>query len=684
MRRQPVITIAGSDRLLLGLATVAVWLSFAAVAAADDAGSLARQVPADVGLFVELRQTEDLLLPLTEPQVWLTLAELIGQPAGLAETELWRRRVERTVGMSPEEAIRTLFSQRVAFVGEGLRQTQDAVVLCRPRGDRRALIRGWRARPLPTSERASIYRLPYNIGLAHYEDLFIFGDAATHGMFQRVVDHVTHPGSPRLADDPTYRTLLSRVPPRPDGIFFARLAGPTASTAPAATQPDHARPELPGLLRGSENVLLALHRAGRLLRISAVGDAPGSLPVANGSLAELVGSLPASTLATWAGHVDYGRLPQLITGLPERSLFRVAFQLLEKSGTVQQVTGALDAMTCLAVGAVMPTARSVPAPPIPALAILVGTRDADTVKQEWGSLLHNGVALYKLLSLKFVPRPPRLPIEQAVVAGIEIERLDLSELLTDGPARDLLGELHLSWALDGDVLIIASHADWLRQILAARHARAPRLAGVLALTGRPPAEQQRNIFVAQSGAIADLGSFWHRYFEASVPQILNEDWWRDYQPRGRKIQLGLQVTPVPEHRRLRVRSVTPGLPAAGIIQAGDEILGCNRRRFATSQPIAEIQRGLEERPAARWFDVYVERDRIVRVRRIPMPFVDPIEVLRRVIGIGKVVQRVVYFDDVPDVAGSRGYLTLELREGSRPLFKFPAPAAPLPATSQPR
>ena len=124
--------------------------------------------------------------------------------------------------------------------------------------------------------------------------------------------------------------------------------------------------------------------------------------------------------------------------------------------------------------------------------------------------------------------------------------------------------------------------------------------------------------------------------------------------------------------------MTPGLPAEGVLQPDDAVIGCNRRRFATSQPAEELRRGLAQRPNARWVDLLVERDRVVRVKRIALPFVDPIDVLWRLVAVGQVVQRVVYLGDIPDPAGPRGMLTIELRSGAPPLFDFPTTAAASP------
>ncbi len=646
-------------------------LLWAAPAQASE--SFARHVPASAGLFVELQNAGDLLLPLTETQTWLTVAELAGQPARPEEADLWRVRVRQSVRMDPIDAIRRLFSERVAFVAAGPRRTQDGVVLCQPIEPPRTLIEQWHALPLPTAGKTQVYRLPNNVGLAVVGEALLFGDAAGRGMFPQVLELADNNRSGSLADDPTYRKLLAQIPPNPCGILFARLSDQPPESQPTQSQPSTtAAPsdQLPALLRGSSSVLLALHRDGSKLRFTVVGDAPGVPPQRTGSLPELVGALPLRTLFTWAGHVPYGALTPIINRLPENHALRIVFRMQERAGTVDHLVGALGTATCVAVGTVDPLRRQISAPPVPTVALLVQTRDPTTAEAEWRTLVKTTVAIYKLLSLKLEGTPRRLEMQEIEIAGANVTQIDLSPLLPIPPELSPLGEVHLSWTLHDGVLIIASHTDWLRQILAARRGAAPKLAQVLDASALGEQAQRENIFVAQTGPTADLGQMWEQFFQRFAPQILRERWWRSYQPGGRRVRLGAQVSENAEHHRLAVTSITPRMPADGILQVGDEIIGCNRHRFSTDNPLREIQLGIERRPNARWVDLLVERDRTVRVRRVPLPFVDPVQILRRVVSVGRLVQRVVYHDDAPGKSGSRGHLTVELRAGEPALFNF--------------
>ena len=137
-------------------------LALPAVTTADESAppdtSLANQVPADVGLFVELQHGDDLLVPLTESETWATLSALAGQPAAPDETAAWRERIRQTIGMDPIDAIRTLFSQRVAYAGSGARPAQDAVVLCEPGEAPRTLVDHWSAPSVADADQS--VRLP--------------------------------------------------------------------------------------------------------------------------------------------------------------------------------------------------------------------------------------------------------------------------------------------------------------------------------------------------------------------------------------------------------------------------------------------------------------------------------------------------------------------------------------------
>ncbi|MFO0840410.1 MAG: hypothetical protein U1D55_18030 [Phycisphaerae bacterium] len=645
-------------RILLALGALA------ASAAAQD--SLARFVPADVGLFVEARGVEDLLVSLTEPQLWSTLAEVAGQPAEAADAAEWRRRVKQTVKMEPADAIRTLFGRRVAFVGESPGRTQDGVVLCDvPPAEVKALLDEWKARQLSSAGGVTVYALDSGIALAVRGGTLVFGDGApSDGLFRRVLRTLGNSAS-NLADDAAYRALLRRVPADPQGVLFARLK-PAAHPASSDAQP--ALADLPGPLRGAGAILLALHRDRSLLRFTAVGD--GRVPPArHRDVGALVATLPDRTLLTWSGVVDYAQLIKSVQALPERNVLRTAFKFQEP--VVARLIGSLRGETTLAIGMVFPQNRFSGAPPMPALGGLVVARDGEQALSDLDTLLQACATVYNFLAL--AGGRPQLPQrETRMIEDVEVRVQDLTEL-TQGAGRDAVGELQLAWALDRDAIVFASHVEWLEQILRSRHGRARSLAESLESTQRASARESENVMISQSGPIADLGELWLAYFEKQRPELLTEAYWRQRQPAGHGARLGIDVAEDAERKALVVRSVVPELPAAAVTRPGDVIVGCGRMRFATTQPIAELRDAIEKRPNPRRVDLLVDRDGRTLELRVPLPYVDLVQMLRRVVAMGQIAQRVIYQDQSTEGEPARGVLTIELRKPGERLFDLAPP-----------
>ncbi len=675
-------------RTLLAATLVAALSGAALAPAAED--SLARYVPADVGLYVELRKAEDLLLPLLEPQLWVTLADLTGQPARLDESALWRRRVTQTLSISPEEAVRRVFSERAALASPSWRRPGDTIVLGRAASSAREVVRGWPVKPLPSTGRASVYQLPNNTGLVLLDDLLIFGDRDSKRIFPAALRLLEEDRGPRLAEHPTFERLLTSVPFEPDGIIYARLgeapgAPTTTQTATdqmlvaSETQPAALplRSWLPGPLNESQHVLFALRRQGRLLHFSAVGDAPVVQSEPPRLTRRMITRLPRETLAAWAGGVDFERLLDGIEELPERHALRVFYEIHARAETLPSLLANVEHEVCIALGTARRAAvDDATPPPIPAVAIVMPVHDAKAAMRDVRTVVQSTVSLYKLLALKRGGSTPLPVIETHVAGDLVVEQLDLSPLLERAFGAAAADTLQLVWAADDNMLIIATHLDWLADVIAAMHEKDLQIGEqAFALNGLTGVARDA-IFLAQTKLIAELGSQWIEYLRVQTPDVLSEAWWRRYQPEGASPRLGVQVAMENEAKRLIVQSVTRGSPADGAVQPGDAIVGVNRKRFATSQPIEEIIRGVDDRPDARWVDLLVERERIVRVRRLALPFVDPITVLQRLIAVGQLVDRVAYAELKSGEQGPRGHLLVELGDRvSTPSVR--------PATSQP-
>jgi hypothetical protein len=632
------------------------------LARADD--SLARLAPADVGMFVEVHRVEDVLAALTEPQLWTTLADLAGQPARPEQTDIWRRQIRSTVQMEPVEAIRVLFKGGVAFLGQGLGRSRDGVVICRPAEgvEPRELVREWGGRRLADPRFPGAYHVRGRIAVAIRDGALVFGDLQNEsGLFGHVLATLAS-GAPRLADDPLFRRLLAAAPENPDGVLFARLdsdrpemaaAGP-AATAPTS-QPVH--PGLPGPLATSPNILLTLHRVGPRLHFTFVGDRPAVTTEGARGPREgpnLIRTLPSSTLAAWQSRVDYERLVRHIDALPEQNALHVALRLQRPLGTVERLVQTLKGPTCLAIGHVETAGNT---PPFPAAALLIRVSDERSADSEFNALIESCITVLDFMSLaRGMPTMPR--VRETPIGPARAYVLELDAVLAGTPLAELKA-LQLCWTVHDGLLIVATHQHWLQEILQARRDSDPALGPVLALPRRPLPPDSENVIVLRSGLIAEIAAKWLAHFQSSAPEVLEEDWWRDRQPGGRAVRLGIDVRQDRENRRLLVRAVREDAPADGYLQAGDAIVGCNRRRFESDTPIREIREGIAGRPDVHRVLLLVERDDRLRVVAIPVSFVNPIETL----------QRIVYYDDQPQEDFSRAFLTVELRTSGQTLLK---------------
>lgn len=660
---------------------------FAALAADPPKDSLAHLTPADIGLFVEVRGLDDLLESLTDPSVWLTLAELAGQPARPDEVTQWRRTIQTGIGMQPAEAIHRLFARGAAFIGEGVGGKRDAALLCRPNENEsiRELITQWDAKRQPLTNKTSVFLLKNGVSLAVLDDVLLFGDGSAGAIVLPLVLRMVEQDKHRsLADDETYRRLLDRVPGNPDGVLFARLPETTPRTATSSPASRSAidsanvrlRTELPRILSGASSVLMALHRDGPRLHFTAVGDGPQIKRITEHRAATLAANLPERTLIAWTGYIEYSRLLADSRQLPERNALRLALGVLEKSEPLLHLLVSLKGDTCAAVGMVDAESRSVGAPASPAAALIVRTADAELTTESIDEFAKSAASVYNLFALRWGTRP--LPgIEESRIGAATVHHIDLSTLLEswDGGA---IGELELCWTIDGDALIVATHRDWLRQVLESRHGQTRTLREVLTISRRRPSDDSEFLLVVQPGPIADLGDAWLRWFETRKPELLRDEWWRERQPAGASVRLGVNGTEDAAQRRLLVDSVDPTGPAANLLRKNDAIVGCGGRKFATTQPVREIQECIAGRNDPRVVMLSVERDGKVVPVSIRVPFVNPLDVLRRAVAIGRIAQRAVYHESSEGERGSVGHLTVELRSSQSPLFEIPIQSGPEP------
>lgn len=714
--------------------------------------SLAARVPAEVDLFVEVRDVEEILVRLTDPYLWTALSEISGRPASAADATQWRDQVQSSLRMPLESAIRRLFARGVAFASVDQGAMLDAIVVCRPTESLppARLLSYWGATPLPAQagfaqapdstpvertptasggiaaggtaptgvsprERASSARVvqPDRLdtsvrsessqvfALRNQARVAVAGDALLFGVRtdgSALLDHALRldpTTSARLSRDATFRALHAELPGTHDGVLFARL-GDAATPRP-----------LPGAFQRSSAVLVTLARSNEQLELRAVGDRPPVRVAGQSELFSVGEALPESTWALWGTRVDWPKLRSRIADLPATHPVRVVTSII--STPLNDIARTAHPEVCIAIGPGAThrdatNARSGLRPDLPAAAIVLRSAEPAFVAQRITAAAEALRSFYNLLALQNgLPLVDAGKTHAASTRGAETEStsvwcLDLTPLL---PTRSgALAELPLELcvATNDERVIIASDRTWLAEVVTAQQATPPPLRAALrSITDDRRSEGETLAFVSIEQAAA-RASRWLVYLGITAPHVLNDAWWRSWQPGGADVRLGIVARPSREPAGLRVQRVAPAALAANLLNADDLILGVDGTRLATdgatgdatgdandAELVANFQRLLRERPDPRRVVLLVER-RGSRVRvTVPIPFIDPVEVLRRVSALGTLARGAVFADfisppeahsetDQPAFAGmhhSRLLLTLSPAPDAPPSRRIP-------------
>lgn len=663
-----------------GLAFFAVSLLAPVGVLADEPARapLAEVVPANVGLYAELTEAPDLLRALTDPQLWTMLGTFAGQAAEPTDTVAWREQIIQTVGMAPEQAIDQLLAQGAAFAGTGLFRSQDALVVARPSEqiDVPNLLEQLRRSTPDAGPPLPYTPLRSELGVVPFERRLVFGDPRLpNGLFDDLIA-MQRGGPPlALADDPTYQSLLARVAPDPDGLLFVRLGAPQE---PPQLTPDGQRvappthldspPPAPPMIAGmsirtmflhASAVMLALHRDGDTLQLTGVSNGYVLRPEVEGRLEPTLGRLPAETLAGWAFRVDYDALGRAIARLPARHILQLARSLQPASDTPLSELVANEFY--VALGAVDQAPRTDVVEPrnvpdLPALAIVLPTQHAETATN-LSQLIRTARSAYNLIALR-QGGPLLEPIEQTPRENGTLHSLDLAPLtapLTDQVVR----ELELVWAAGPDHVVIATHRAWLDDVLASLSQPATDTEPARVAGRQRASRLSTQAGFVHTGRLADLADDWLNFWTLHYTAINDERWWRDRQPPAARPRLGIQVKPVQDATRLLVTAVEPAGPGAGFLEVGDFLVGVEQQRFE-DDPIATVRKALVEREHAEWIELLVERNGQELRVNVPLPFVNPIQILERFVALGKFVESVRYADDHTDPAGPRAYLSVSL------------------------
>jgi len=569
---------------------------------------LARSVPAEAKLFLELGDLEDLLnspLGSTMAGMLSGLVPAYTRPAG--EESGWRQWFAEAVGLPGAKAPDLLLSGRLALAAEGWSGLGDAVLLAEP-DDSAALERELESalKPPDADQKVRRYRLSSNHELACDGRTAVVGlPASWSGLYDRTVGLLGSEHGVSLADLAEFRARTSALPAGCQLVLYGgtnRRTGSaglvTGSWWPAAW------PQLESAAVGVAvtSTGVTVETNGRLIQ-GGSNAGTGDPPV------HVLSRLPASTVVGWTHSISYVQEFQRLEAAYPEGILRFYIDVL-RSGLApgvleERLLSHLVGDSIFMIG----QARTRPAISddpdgrlrLPSCALAVETDDPYAVELMMQHLAGN---LLRLLSFSPGPEGEARIENEALGDGGTIHSIPLGRLFSSRTGGALLRSLAISWAVADRWLVVGTDSGTVREIIQARRGRGAVMpAGVIQEAMRQVRLSRGSaeiVLVAQPRLGAQMIDSWMAYVSRHHPEMLESEWWWRLRQKqhARTVQLGIlpaRVSP----GQVEVSRTFLNWPAHGRLQAGDRILAVDGQMLDKTPSKQQTLRSLREKVAMR-------------------------------------------------------------------------------------
>lgn len=605
----------------------------------------ARIIPGDVGFYVELRDLLGVRRQFAELGIWQVVRDLgeVEADVPAVNRDSARRRTMDYLGMTPEALINLVIGRRVAIIAVNSAQWQNGVVLTELVGAEQlpGLLRRWGARQIPSDGPVLRYTLRSGLLLAVRDRTLIFSPAGDpDGLWSRTSLLLGGQRGPTLAGRSDFAGLRSRLPADYQNLLYV-------------VWPKHD----PAAIGGCTRLLMGVMLEPTGIRCEFRGHRDEPASTVSGVDQSWIRMLPENTLAAWVSAQDFPvnwrNWLEAATG-DDLSLGGLMWQMMTKGENEKSSTAAWGPGLAFVVSP--DRAGSLPGPEIPALALVLEAKDAQSHLAGLDTVAEFIAQLLVLLTAKEGETFPEVSVAKTTCEGVEYHHIAIGvSLVKRFPIPNLAG-LRLCWTVLNHRLVISTSPRQMEAMIRTARGKAPALVktgGVAATTqiAFSPAEPITEWSFIRGSRLSALLNSWLDFARRQYPQTLQRSWWQSWAAErlDRRQRLGLGLAADRQHPRgAVVREIQEDSPAASLLQVGDVIVGAAGKRLTTTQPAREIAVRYRARGAAEVFEVEILRgDQRLKVA-IPVPPVeevnlrgfDPLLALRRLVVLSSRVETI--------------------------------------------
>lgn len=576
--------------------------------------------PGDTRLFLEFRDLAQVRSIFRTRGIWEAVQQL---SAPAATTQPWQLHAERTLGMTPDQAIDELLGVRAALLAVDPMRWQVGVVIAElpPRNDVRTILRRWRAREEKTDGPVHRYTLPGGLGLAVRGRVLLFGPIADpDGLWDRSAALLADRAGPTLAGRADVAALRADAPKEYSCLVYTSWTDAAIADDPRASR-----------------LLCTATVTGDGIECELRGNVRPGGGVAATWAPEDLAKLPGDAAFLWArSHAPADFLRWMAADdAPLAGLSAILFHTFLPNKDDRRALAKSLGPRVVWVGDVRP-GRTRGDAVVPAVSVVCESRDAEALTKRVDLTMELMTAFLGLIAGTPTTQEES-PIRREVVAKHSLHWIDWGPQLERRLGVPAMSTVQPCW--------FSGEGQWT---LSTTRTLALRLIEARSEPGMRARQKWFESFASKSPItdyfridgqkIATLIQSWDGFLSRTQPEMLNPTYWKEWTDRrlDQRRRLGVTLRSAPDHAGAEVVDVEMGSPAEGKLETGDIIVEAGGRPTATSRPAHAVASAFEESREGGAFSLMYLRNGERRSVVIPLPAMptfaegfDPVATLRR-------------------------------------------------------